>query len=602
MITRNSYRKSILLLFVITCIVVSPTYSEIKVAAADPGPFFSISLLASGTGPGRTQWATLMAEQLPRIGIAIDVVDYTFWNTISNRTWYYPGPYPIPTYAEGGYDILFLEWSWGLDWDPTGFYDSSSITPNGDNFYQYSSAAMDNALGNYTSSFILADRIEYCKEIQAILYEDNPSIPIVYPLSVYPHVDTLVNFNGLLWGAEQYPFHGISNITDGEFHYASPTNFDVFHPFFDNSIYDRQWLRQIYNGLAMRDPSLFNGYGPWIAESYSSSDGLTYNIVIKDEACWADGTDLTTDDIIYNYQLAVTPALGSADYSTNILYWDNVSITKINDKEFSIEFLKSYIFQDGNLALDLIPKHIWEFVNPEDHQTQASAWADNSPEKLFGAGPYMLEDFDSTNDIIHLTKNDHFKNWSGVDPSINDIYFKSYDSKDDALAALAAGTIDMVDPSYQPQLDELDLAGVTYTLVENGRVYDMAINMEHPYLGTGELCPIAGEESAKHIRKAISYMVPREVICDDILNGLAMPASTTCPNVAVGWDSTLEPYDYNIDKALYHMTQAGMPTGWTNTTTLPPNTSITLGIEMSIILGIFSLVGATILIIDKRRR
>jgi len=148
------------------------------------GPFFSISILAPNSNPARNQWATLMVEQLPKIGIEVDVFDHTSWSQIYPRTWDYPGPYPIPSYAEGGFDILFVGWGWGLDWDPTGLFNTDGIVPNGDNFYQYSSQAMDDAIGNYTASFITADRIEYAKDIQAQLYEDLQQITIIYPISL----------------------------------------------------------------------------------------------------------------------------------------------------------------------------------------------------------------------------------------------------------------------------------------------------------------------------------------------------------------------------------------------------------------------------------
>jgi hypothetical protein len=144
------------------------------VQAANPAPFFYISVLAPNTNPARNQWATMMVEQLPKIGIGIDTFDHTGWSGITPRTWDYPGPYPIPSYEEGGFDLMFVGWSWGLDWDPTGLYDTAGITPAGDNFYQYSSQAMDWAISNYTASFLLEDRLEYIGQIQDALYEDCP--------------------------------------------------------------------------------------------------------------------------------------------------------------------------------------------------------------------------------------------------------------------------------------------------------------------------------------------------------------------------------------------------------------------------------------------
>jgi len=206
-IMRKRKKETIIIFIILIGMNFIPGINLEKAVGANPGPFFAISILAPNTNPARNQMAVFMVEQLPKIGIAIDVFDHTGWSQISPRTWGYPGPYPIPTYSEGGYDILFVGWSWGLDFDPTGLFDSPSITPVGDNFYQYNSQEMDWAIGNYTSSFVTADRIEYAKDIQALLYEDLPQITIIYPQSLYP-MD--VNFSqtswdGLLWANNYQP-------------------------------------------------------------------------------------------------------------------------------------------------------------------------------------------------------------------------------------------------------------------------------------------------------------------------------------------------------------------------------------------------------------
>ncbi len=583
-------------LFLIVGLLFVPYQQLLNIAEGNPEPFFSISILAPNSGTARLQWHTLMFEQLPKIGIAVDTFDHTGWAQISPRTWGYPGPYPIPTYAEGGYDILFLGWGGGFDWDPAGLYDSPSIIPNGDNFYQYNNPAMDAAITSYTSSFTLTDRNKYAGEIQSLLYEDLPQISIIYSLGCYSHDPNITNFEALLWAGAYYPFHNLSIPGQTSFTYATPADFEDFHPFIYESVYDAQWLLQIYNGLLQRDPILDNSYGPWLAESVSSTDGVTYDVVIKDDACWADGVDLTTDDIIYNYQLAVNPSLNGISYSTNIKYWDNDSITKINDKEFSITFKQSYVFQDNNLALNLLPEHIWSAIAPADHKATSINWTNNYPEKMFGAGPYMLADYDATNRVIHLTANPQFADWFGAAPSFDDIYFEFFNTKVGALAALSAETIDMVDSQFSPQIAELAIPNVSYTLVDDPGIQEIAINMEHPYLGTGMLCPIAGTESAKHIRKAISYMVPRQIIVNEILNGLGVPATTGCPRVAVGYNHSLIPYEYDIELAKYHMNQAGFEISYT----LPasPN-SYVISLSFSFMVIMFGLLGVGLWITRK---
>ncbi|MHA1156933.1 MAG: ABC transporter substrate-binding protein [Candidatus Heimdallarchaeota archaeon] len=560
--------------------------------AARPGPFFSISILAPNTNPARNQWATLMVEQLPKIGIEVDVFDHTGWAQISPRTWGHPGPYPVGTYAEGGFDILFVGNGWGLDFDPQGVFTSDGLTPNGDNFYQYESDAMDNAVGNYSQAFVFADRMEYAKEIQALLLEDQPSIAIVYETSLFPHTEELTGWDPLLWASEYQPMETWEIAGETEFHYATPADFEDFHPWLYESVYDAEWLSQIFNGLIQRDPTNNYAYGPRIATDFSSTDGLTYSVNIDPDAKWSDGESITTEDVIYNYQLGVTQSLGHTTYSFNTIYWDNDSITEISDTEFSIEFLQTYVFQDGNLAVDLLPEHIWSAVAPADHAATAVSWATDNPENFVGSGPYYLHDYDPTNQVIHLKRNEYFADWYGTDPYFEDVFFEFYGSKEGALSALASGIIDMMDYNFKAMISEMDIAGATYTLVDDPGNQEMAINMYHPYLGTGELCPVSGVESGVHVRKAISHMIPREIICDEILEGLGIPGVTHWPKASVGFDESLPYYEYSVDLALQHMKDAGFDVTVTNTG----------GIGLGIVLSILALTGAIQVFFLKRRK
>ncbi|MHA1306101.1 MAG: ABC transporter substrate-binding protein [Candidatus Heimdallarchaeota archaeon] len=120
--------------------------------------------------------------------------------------------------------------------------------------------------------------------------------------------------------------------------------------------------------------------------------------------------------------------------------------------------------------------------------------------------------------------------------------------------------------------------------------------MLHPYLGTGELCPIADLASGNHIRKAISHMVPRDVIVEEILDGIGAPGITGMPDVAVGFDDTLEPYEYSVELALDHMKAAGF------TIIDAPEPTETTGIGLAVLMSILALAGASQVFFLKRRK
>ena len=588
----------VLPLAIILCLGVMPFLAN-PVQAANPPAFFTLSVLAPNTNPARNQWATLMVEQLPKIGIGVDVFDHTGWAQISPRTWGYPGPYPIPTYAEGGFDIFFIGWGWGLDIDLTGLFDTPSIPPFGDNHYQYSVPEMDWAIGNYSQAFVLADRIQYAHDIQALLYEDLPAATIIYPTDMFPHTTALEadSWSPLLWDSS-YQDMAYWDIGDTEFHYGCPADFEDFHTFKTESVYDAQWTQQIYGGLVERDmhATVENAWAPYLAESYTSPNGLNYSVFIEPGAKFADGEPCNASDVKYSYDLLINPLFGQPDYGFFSQYINETTVKIVSELELDIDFLSPYVFQDSNLAVDIMPKHIWEpITDVSTHEAQAVTWAaDNilDSQKMIGIGPYYLDDYDGTNGVIHLKANPYWDDWGGhAAQTITDIYFEFWSNKEGALSALASGALDMIDTNFSPTIDEVP-STVDYTIVASPGSQELGFNMLHPYLGTGELCPIAVEDSGKYIRQAISHLVPRQVIIDEILEGLGNLGITPFPIGATGFDDTLEPYEYSIDLAKQKMVDAGFE--------YP--TTVSSGIGLYVVIGILALTGASQVFFLKRRK
>ncbi len=585
------------LILISLCLGIIPIFSSNTASAEEEiEPVFYVSILAPSTCPARNQWATLMVEQLPKIGIGIEIFDHTGWSQIVPRTWGYPGPYPIPTYAEGGFDILFVGYSGDLDWYYANIFHSDYIIPLGENFYQYESWEYDFAYNNYMTSLTAEDRIFWGNKMQQILYKDQPACTIFYPTGLFAHDPDFTGWAGILWNTVYQFMENWTIPGQTDFHYASPAVFEDFHALHSESVYDARWLSQIYGSLLERSfSSTYNrNYAPHIATSYSSADGLTYNIHLNPNAVWADGHVLNASDIEYTYQLLVNPDF--MPITTYCLpFITNESINIISQFEFDITFTMTYAFQENNLAVEIIPKHIWEPILPENHSSQALTWAMNDTldsQKIIGSGPYYLDDYDQTLGIIHLKRNNFYDDWTGITPYFEDIYFEFYPTKEGALSALAAGDLDMVDSQYVPQLAEVP-ATVGYTLVDEPGYHEMALNNLNPYFGTGELCPIPGSESARHVRHAMSHMIPRDAIVDEILEGLGKPGVTPCPSIAAVFNDSIEPFEYNRNHAIEHMIAAGFD--------IPYTPSIGLGLTFPIMFSIIALIGGCCYFIQRKK-
>jgi len=514
-----------------------------------PGPFFSLTILCPDTNPYRMEYALLFAQELPKIGVIVEDLVFTGWDEISPRTWSNPGPYPILSHDEGGYDMLFVGWGWGYDWNPTGLYDIPSIVPNGDNFYQYENSYYDQVLSDLTNEIDIGNRINLAHEMQSILYNDLPSIPIVYSKDVYVIDSNLQNYDFTNWGLEQSNMEQwlIPSVT--ELHYGIPAYFEDFFIGNTDNVFDRMWLRQIYDGLLYREP--YTGLvAPKLCVDYYTTDLLTYHFSLNPAATWADGTPMTAYDVEYSYDYYLLYDGYTSQYVQEV----NV----LSAYELEIVFNSVNTFAESTIfTKKIFPQHIWSVYPYEELSYRAADFAISEPWNIFGTGPYRLTSFNHFADEIILSKNTNY-GWSPTGPAyFDDISFRHYNSKEDALNDLEAGILDVIDASFQCEIDEITDRGLAYDTALSGTMQELGLNQMNPYYGTGDLCPIAGAESANYVRKAFSCLFDRVGYVNDIYNGKAQVATTHYPDFSIQHNDALDPIYYDLDLAIYYMELAG---------------------------------------------
>lgn len=137
--------------------------------------------------------------------------------------------------------------------------------------------------------------------------------------------------------------------------------------------------------------------------------------------------------------------------------------------------------------------------------------------------------------------------------------------------------------------------GITDVFVDVPSHQELALNHLHPMYGTGKGLPgmndatdVDAWAAALNVRKAMSHITDRGFIVDQISIGLAIPATTSMPRAAVGYDLTIPHRAYSIIKAKEFMTEAGLnydtltdsdndgvyETSFFEITVLSPNTKI----------------------------
>lgn len=186
-----------------------------------------------------------------------------------------------------------------------------------------------------------------------------------------------------------------------------------------------------FRALFITDP-VTEEIKPDLAESYTvSSDGLTYEILLKENQLWSDGEAITIDDIVFSIE--------------SVFGWDKVNsifLTSFSSIVGANAFIRgeaesiSGIVVDGNKLtitllnpvsvfaktlsqFSILPKHCLEDIPSTEHE-ENEYW--NNP---VVSGMYKLSNKDdTTSEYIYN------ENYSGEPPYINSVVY-SWDFEDD---------------------------------------------------------------------------------------------------------------------------------------------------------------------------
>ncbi len=568
-------------MLIICFVTISPALACNEGAELEIQQMFSIALLSPNTDNARNQWAVLIQKQLPKIGIGVYLHESTGWDNIAPRSWSYPlidYDY-IPTYAEGGYDILFIGRNWGMDFNPTGIYDTGWF---GDNYYQYINPNYDNKLNEYLTTYDPDERDQLAYELQAILYEDLPAISILYESSFFLVDSNISGFNPLLnnvrcdhsenWNSSA----GTDLVYCNKYDLNSYTAFQLEKENFDDTHqnFDHLWAQCVYGSLYQRNLT-DNRWEPSIAKNatviphYYDSEYIRNMSIVVDidpEAKFSNGDPVLAEDIKYSYDLHLSSSAHSSTYGHLLVEYfsSNESFVVIDSDTVQFNLNNVYNFPFSLLSYGLIDKSTVEpIISTYGYEVLLEApFSDNTSDSLVtSCGPFKLDSYNVTENKVVLTNNEY---WFGQTQGLNNITFVSIPDKLEAFNLLLGRQVDVLDENYNFQYSEFPVDDNSELLGSFDVIFfpslthqEIGINMKHPVIGTGELTPVGTAESAKDLRRSISHAIPRGDIIDDILGGIGVEGVTPIPPGCIGFDSSLDPYAYDLDLAIAYTEYAG---------------------------------------------
>ena len=202
---------------------------------------------------------------------------------------------------------------------------------------------------------------------------------------------------------------------------------------------DRDIASLIFEGLTST-----NEYGepvPALARDWvTSSDGLEYVVMLREDVLWQDGVPFNADDVIYTMSL-----LRSPDFSgTEALhaFWRTVETTKLGTHTVRFRLTQPLAGFLYHLNIGILPVHALEGTT--------AAQLDDHPFNLspIGTGPYQLEALRSSRgsqiEAVDLRVAPVYRQRPEGQHgfALDRVRFRLYDTFDAALGALQNGDVD----------------------------------------------------------------------------------------------------------------------------------------------------------------
>ncbi|MFC1616140.1 ABC transporter substrate-binding protein [Patescibacteria group bacterium] len=151
--------------------------------------------------------------------------------------------------------------------------------------------------------------------------------------------------------------------------------------FIDYNEADREISRLIFSGLMKYDPEQ-EAIVDDMSNLLINEDKTVYTLTLREGLKWHDGKAVTTEDVYFTYHDVIM----SSFFPNEILKanFEGVKIEKVSDKEIKFVLDKSNIFFITNLTTGIIPKHIFENIDP------AEMLQSDINKMPIGSGPYLV--------------------------------------------------------------------------------------------------------------------------------------------------------------------------------------------------------------------
>jgi peptide/nickel transport system substrate-binding protein len=335
------------------------------------------------------------------------------------------------------------------------------------------------------------------------------------------------------------------------------------NPFFFIQIASRVVRKRVLEGLFRIAPDgtplpVLAAEVPTQENGGISADGKTITIKLKKGLVWSDGEPVTSQDVVFTWQVVMddaNPVSSRAGYELidDIDTPDDTTVV-LNFREVFAPFLTLFSVNDA-----VLPRHVF------GGNTDLSQSSFNR-EPAVGTGPFTFAQWQS-GAFIELEKNPNYR--GGPDkPLLDKLIYTIVPARETAIQQIKTGQVDAMWNLLETQIPEFQgLADVLLLNTPSANLEYLGLNLSDPssedpdnpgFANPNTPHPILGDPA---VRRAISLAINKQQLVDALFQGLTTVAVSPISPFHWANNPELGPSEFNPAKAKQLLDEAGWTVG-----------------------------------------
>ena len=330
----------------------------------------------------------------------------------------------------------------------------------------------------------------------------------------------------------------------------------MFDPFYASDGETFRVTRQIYQNLIGTEPGGSENV-PELATDWDSEDGLVWDFTLQEGVTFHDGTEFNAEAVCANFErwadqseAGQSPA-ATYYYGNDVGFGDDslyesceateeyvatITVSRVTGKWPGILSQISYAMQS--------PTAMEEYdANGIGLEGEAFTFPEYATEHPTGTGPFTFESYDNAGGTVTLSRYDDY--W-GDTAGVEELIFKIIPDENARRQELEAGTINGYDLPNPVDWQALEEAGMQVEIRDPFNVLYLALN------------PAADPQLEDPlVRQALYHAINREQLVASQLPEGATVATQFMPDTVDGWNGDIAPYEYDVDRAMELLEEAG---------------------------------------------